>query len=144
MRNTTPIDLIHVILNAIPLVAGNPFPRACEAPLIIPTSGAVAGVYAVTFSEGWTVNDHFKAIGEQLTVTELNKGYFANLAEEQLAKVRSDCKVKSVEQDSTGGIEDERSCEIGRLDASNSTSSLGRRATQQDAPWPLYQISAST
>jgi cerevisin len=33
---------------------------------------------------------------------------------------------------------------MGRLDLSNSTSSLGRRATQQDAPWPLYQISAST
>ena len=79
MRNTTPIDLIHVILAALPLVAGNLFPRACEAPLITPPDNAVPGVYAVKFAERWTLDDHFKAIGKQLTVTKLNEGYFADL-----------------------------------------------------------------
>ncbi|KAK3707465.1 hypothetical protein LTR37_012107 [Vermiconidia calcicola] len=84
---------------------------------------------------------HFNFLGETSDVTPLNTGYYASLTDDQLAKVRSDCQVHFVEDDTSGPRPEE---EITVDDSDESAGTLARRGQQKEAPWPLFEMSAAT
>ena len=95
--------------------------------------------YVVTFNDGYTREKHFKFLGQKFEVDDILPGYGADLPPDLFDKVRTDCGVRFVEDDFTG------TRDVHSVGNSNKTSSplLMRRGTQQDSPWPLYQMSAS-
>ncbi|KAK3721278.1 hypothetical protein LTR37_003153 [Vermiconidia calcicola] len=110
----------------------------CEQPYY-EYEDSVEGIYMVNFTETYTLQQHFDFLGETFDVTELSTGYYASLTDDQLAKVRSDCQVHFVEDDTFGPSPEE---EGGVGDSGESA--IARRGEQKAAPWPLFQISAAT
>ena len=129
--------LVPLLLAVLPFGATTPTERGCKQPYY-QYDDNVPGIYLVNFTDGYTLEQHFSTVGLKFNVTELDTGYYANLTTDLLAKVRADCGIQFVEDDTFGFFETDL--------VSNPFPTphvLARRGTQQSAPWPLYQLSAS-
>jgi len=122
---------------ATPLGAGNDLQKrqgGCEQQYT-EHEDKVRGSYIVNLTLPYTLQDHFDFLQEKFDVTELNTGYFADLTDEQLAKVRTDCSVQFVEDDTHGPTHEEEPL-------IEEPARRVRRGEQPDAPWPLVWQSA--
>ena len=127
------------LLAALSFGTATPTVRSCEQPYY-QYDDNVPGSYLVNFTDGYTLQKHFSSVGQKFNVTKLSTGYYANLTTELLAKVRADCGIQFVEDDTFGVLESDLDLDP---DALPTPYLLARRGTQQSAPWPLYQLSVS-
>ena len=104
-------------------------PDACEQKYT-EHEDKVEGSYIVNFTAPYTLQDHFDFLQEEFNVVELNTGYHADLTADQLAKVRTDCSVQFVEDDTFGPNYND----IGDLEEESGPTRRVRRGEQKDAP----------
>lgn len=67
-----------------------------------PHENAVAGVYIVSFNDGYDMDKHFAFLGQKFDFTSLNGGYFAEMDDELFNAVRRDPGVEFIENDVAG------------------------------------------
>ena len=137
MLNLFFVTLAPLLITNLPLVNTSPAPKTCEAKYYKHDSN-VKDRYLVVLRDDYTLEEHYKFVGQKFEANDILCGYVADLSSDLFDKVRTDCGVQFVEDDFTGKRD------FHRATSSNKTFSppLTRRATQQDAPWPLVQMSA--
>lgn len=128
--------VLSLCLAALSFGTTTPTRRGCQQPYY-QYNDSVPGIYIVNFTEGYTLQQHYNTLQQTFNVTELDTGYFANLTTNLLSKVLADCGVHFVEDDAYGIRPED---DDGNID---DTSLLFERGSQKDAPYPLFQLSAS-
>ncbi|OQO00841.1 hypothetical protein B0A48_13528 [Cryoendolithus antarcticus] len=111
--------------------------QTCEAPYQR-NDGAYEGHYIVEFADGYTLDDHFRFLGGAFAVEgTLDEGYYTSMSGNLLAKVRSDCNVTLVEDNTLGES-------LKTYDPPDDSGSSVKRGSQAEPGWALKYLSADS